>query len=99
MFHLVEYDFCLLVFVCAVNWFHVLVPPRHAGDVADSLASVHTIEWGSTDIDGAPVDVQTTCTPEKAESLLRKEIGRAEKAIEKLITTELTDNMFAALCS
>ena len=38
MFHLVEYDFCLLVFVCAVNWFHVLVPPRHAGDVADSLA-------------------------------------------------------------
>ena len=45
------------------------------------------------------MDVQTTCTSEQAESLLRKEIGRAEKAIEKLITAELTENMFAALCS
>ena len=45
------------------------------------------------------MDVQTTCTPEQAEGLLRKEIGRAEKAIEKLITAELTENMFAALCS
>ena len=58
-----------------------------------------TIGWGSTYNDGAPVDVQTTCTPEQAESLLRKEIGRAEKAIEKLITAELTPNMFSALFS
>ena len=62
-------------------------------------AGVHTIGWGSTYIDGAPVDVQTTCTPKQAEGLLRKEIGRAEKAIEKLITAELTPNMFAAPCS
>jgi lysozyme len=58
-----------------------------------------TIRWGSTYIDGAPVDVQTICTPKQAEGLLRTEIGRAEKAIEKLITAELTDNMFSALCS
>ena len=62
-------------------------------------AGVHTIGWGSTYIDGAPVDVQTTCTPKQAEGLLRMEIGRAEKAIGKLITAELTDNMFSSLCS
>ena len=50
-------------------------------------------------IDGSPVDAETTVTPEYAESLLRQEVGRAEKAVEKLVTAELTDNMFAALCS
>jgi len=47
-------------------------------------------------LDGATVDVQTTCTPEQAESLLRKDIGRAEKAIEKLITAELLYERMAA---
>ena len=45
------------------------------------------------------MDVQTTCTPEQAESLLRKEVGKAERTIGKLITAELTENMFAALCT
>ena len=62
-------------------------------------AGVRTIGWGSTYIDGAPVDVQTTVTPEQAEDLLRQDVGKAERAIGKLITAELTDNMFAALCS
>ena len=62
-------------------------------------AGVHTIGWGSTYIDGAPVDVQTTCTPKQAEGLLHKEIGKAERAIGKLITAELTGNKFSALCS
>ena len=60
---------------------------------------MHTIGWGSTYIDGSPVDAETTVTPELAESLLRHEVGRAEKAVEKLVTAELTPNMFAALCS
>ena len=62
-------------------------------------ASVHTIGWGTTYIDGSPVDAETTVTPESAESLLRHEVGRAEKAVEKLVTAELTENMFSALCS
>ena len=45
------------------------------------------------------MDAETTVMPEHAESLLRKEVGRAEKAIGKLVTAELTENIFAALCS
>ena len=45
------------------------------------------------------MDAETTVMPEFAESLLRREVGRAEKAVEKLVTAELTANMFSALCS
>ena len=62
-------------------------------------AGTWTIGWGTTYIDGSPVDAETTVTPEAAERLLRHEVGRAEKAVEKLITAELTENMFSALCS
>ena len=36
---------------------------------------------------------------EQGEDLLLADVGKAERAIGKLITAELTDNMFAALCS
>ena len=62
-------------------------------------AGVHTIGWGATYIDGAPVRADTTITPEQGEDLLRQDIAGVERAIKRLITAELTANMFAALCS
>ena len=36
---------------------------------------------------------------EQGEDLLLADVGQVERAIAKLITAELTDNMIAALCS
>ena len=62
-------------------------------------AGVWTISWGATYIEGAPVRANTTITPEQGEDLLLADVGQAETAIGKLITAELTPNMFSALCS
>ena len=37
-----------------------------------------TVGWGTTYIEGAPVDAGITVTPELAESLLRHEVGKFE---------------------
>lgn len=62
-------------------------------------ANVPTIGYGSTTgITGADVG-KKTITAAQAEALLRKDLVRFEKAVERLVTIRLTDNQFAALVS
>ena len=42
---------------------------------------------------------ESTITPEQGEDLLRADVSKAERAITRLITCELSNNMFASLCS
>ena len=64
-------------------------------------ASRATIGWGSTwDLDGNPVTIDhPDIDEEQGTALLRREITHVEKAINRLITAELTPNMFSAICS
>jgi len=64
-------------------------------------ASRYTIGWGSTwDIKGNPVTANhPDIDEEQGTALLRREITHVEKAINKLITAELTPNMFSAIAS
>ena len=60
-----------------------------------------TIGWGATwDIDGNPVTSKhPRINEEQGTALLRRELRHVEKAIERLITAELNENMFSSLCS
>jgi lysozyme len=60
-----------------------------------------TIGWGSTwDIDGNPVTSKhPRINEEQGTALLRREVRHVEKAIGRLITAELTPNMFSSLVS
>jgi len=60
-----------------------------------------TIGWGSTwDIDGNPVTSKhPRINEEQGTALLRRELRHVEKAIGRLITAELNENMFSSLCS
>ena len=62
-------------------------------------AGVWTISWGATYIEGVKVHADTAITPQQGEDLLLEDVGQVERAIERLITCELTPDMFAALCS
>ena len=64
-------------------------------------ANRYTIGYGSTwDLDGNAIRADhPDITREEAEKYLQREVSHVEKAIEKLITAELTDNMFSALGS
>ena len=60
-----------------------------------------TIGWGSTwDIDGNPVTLDhPDINEEQGTALLRRELRHVEKAIGRLITAEINENMFSSLCS
>lgn len=60
-----------------------------------------TVGWGSTwDHRGNPItSEQSDITEEYGTTLLRREVSHVEKAIRRLISAELTENMFSALCS
>ena len=60
-----------------------------------------TIGFGSCwDDRGHPITADTPdITRDKGTAYLKREVSHVEKAIEKLITAELTDNMFSALGS
>ncbi|WVT73993.1 lysozyme [Sinorhizobium chiapasense] len=62
-------------------------------------ANVPTIGYGSTQgLTRADVG-RKTITAAEAETLLRADLVRFEKAVEKLVTIRLTDNQYAALVS
>ena len=60
-----------------------------------------TIGWGSTwDRNGDAVTLDhLDITKKQGEYLLLREVRHSEKAIRKLVKTELTENMFSSLCS
>tara|TARA_R100001594_G_scaffold107562_1_gene142188 strand:- start:196 stop:642 length:447 start_codon:yes stop_codon:yes gene_type:complete len=64
-------------------------------------ASRWTIGWGSTwDINGAPIRPDHgNITRKEGEALLRREMRHVETAIDRLIPSEMTDNMHGAVCS
>ncbi len=64
-------------------------------------AGVPTIGYGSTwAADGDPVTMDhPAITEAEAERLLRQEVRRTERAVDRLIAAELTENMFSALVS
>ena len=43
--------------------------------------------------------MESTIIPEQGGILLRADVSKAERAIARLITCELSNNMFASLCS
>jgi len=61
----------------------------------------NTIGWGSTwDRDGNAVTPNhPDITAKQGEYLLLREVRHSERAIGKLVKSELTENMFSALCS
>jgi len=60
-----------------------------------------TIGWGATwNIKGKPVTSKhPPINKKQGTALLKRELHHVEKAIGKLITVELTENMFSSLCS
>lgn len=58
--------------------------------------NVLTIGYGST---GPHVKKGMVITAEEAEALLRKDLERFERAVERLVKVQLTDNQFSALVS
>jgi len=62
-------------------------------------AKIPTIGYGNTNsVTRADVG-RKTITAAQAEALLRADLVRFEKAVERLVTVPLTDNQFAALVS
>jgi len=62
---------------------------------------IWTIGFGSIwQLDGERVTEKTPpLTKEEGEVLLRRELHHVEKAVDRLITVELTENAFSSLCS
>ncbi len=59
-------------------------------------AGYPTIGFGHVVLKG---ETFTTITEEEAEELLKKDLGKAERAVTRLIRVHLTENQFAALVS
>lgn len=62
-------------------------------------AKIPTIGYGNTNSVIRSDVGRKTITPAQAEALLRADLVRFEKAVERLVTVPLTDNQFAALVS
>ena len=64
-------------------------------------AGVPTIGFGSTrGFDNRPIPMDMESIDEnEAEDLLRRDIKKAERSVERLIKVELNENEFSALCS
>lgn len=67
----------------------------HAYPDPGSGGEPYTIGYGHT----GGVKPGDVCTPEQAMEWLREDIQEAERAIERLVTVELTDEQHAALVS
>lgn len=63
-------------------------------------AGVATIGFGHTTAAGPPtVHMGLVITKDEAEEILRRDLGKYEKAVEQAVKVELNDNQFAALVS
>lgn len=60
---------------------------------------VWTIGYGTTKIDGKPVEAGQTITEKEAQQWLDSDLAWAQTAVNKLIKVKLTQNMFDALTS
>lgn len=62
-------------------------------------ASVWTIGYGTTRIEGKPVEAGQTCTRQQASQWLAADVAWAQTAVNKLVKVPITQNMFDALVS
>ena len=62
-------------------------------------AGVWTIGYGTTKVDGKPVQRGQTCTEPEATVWLQADLAWAQTAVNKLVKVPLTQNMFDALVS
>ena len=63
-------------------------------------SSILTIGYGHTGkVRGSKITLQTTITPEEAETLLKEDLTRFEKAVDSLVKVPLNSNQFDALVS
>jgi len=63
-------------------------------------SGVLTIGYGHTGkVRGNKITLQTTITPEEAETLLKEDLTRFEKAVDSLVKVPLNNNQFDALVS
>lgn len=60
---------------------------------------VWTIGYGTTKVDGRPVDAGMTCTEKQARQWLTDDLAWAQTAVNKLVRVPLTQNQFDALVS
>lgn len=60
---------------------------------------VNTIGYGTTRINGLPVSIGESITPQQAEDYLRIDLNKFETDVSNLVRVKLTDNQFAALVS
>ena len=58
---------------------------------------IPTIGYGTIRIDGQPVQMGTTITEDQANHYLQTEVEKFEKAVNKHVTVQLTQNQFDAL--
>lgn len=63
------------------------------------VVGIWTIGYGTTKIDGKPVEPGLECTPEEAELWLRADLAWAQTTINQLVKFMLTQPMFDALVS
>lgn len=60
---------------------------------------VWTIGYGTTKVDGRPVDAGLTCTKQQATEWLKADLSWAQTAVNKLVRVPLKQNQFDALVS
>jgi lysozyme len=60
---------------------------------------VWTIGYGTTRVDGKPVEAGLTCTEAQAQEWLSQDISWAQTAVNKLVKVPLKQGMFDALVS
>jgi GH24 family phage-related lysozyme (muramidase) len=60
---------------------------------------LYSIGYGTTSIDGAPVQPGSTITQEQADQYLADELTRVQNAVEGMLTTQVQDYQEAALIS
>lgn len=60
---------------------------------------IWTIGWGTTRVNGHPIQEGQTCTEEDADNYMRTDLIFFENLVNKFVTVPLNDNQFAATCS
>ena len=66
---------------------------------AYSDGKCYAIGYGTTRIDGSPVEDGMTITAEEAEEYLKQDLATAEQDVARLVKVNLTSNQHAALVS
>jgi lysozyme len=66
---------------------------------AADRAGLYTIGWGTTEIDGQPVQPGTTITQAQADDLLTDTLSAVQSKVEAMLTRQLEDYQEAALIS